>query len=129
VDITAGQGIGVGSYFETGRGYKLGILSQALTPNVVEAGCIASHDCPAKVTVLVPAEALPSDLQNNVYLATTCGRSRLFLSGLWNTTSRPTTEAYIVNYATNKTVKIADAPFPVDKWAGDGLVYTESWSK
>ncbi|KAI4751001.1 hypothetical protein E4T51_15729, partial [Aureobasidium sp. EXF-12344] len=37
-------------------------------------------------------------------------------------------EAYIVDYATNRTVKIPDAPFPVNKW-GDGLVCTESWSK
>ncbi|THW85483.1 hypothetical protein D6D15_08028 [Aureobasidium pullulans] len=51
----------------------------------------------------------------------------LFLSGLWNKTSNPTTEAYIVDYASNKTLRIPDTPFPVDRWSG-GLVYTGSWS-
>ncbi|CAD0095979.1 unnamed protein product [Aureobasidium mustum] len=76
-----------------------------------------------------PNRALPSNLQNDVFLATACGRSQLFLSGLWNDTFHPTAEAYIVDYARNKTLKIPDAPFPVDKWGGDGLVCTESWSK
>lgn len=126
--ITAAQMVVFGTYFETNGPFVYGILSQALTPNVVDADCIASRNCPAKVTVLVSAEALPSNLQNGVFLATPCGPSQLFLSGLWNKTSNPTTEAYIVNYATNKTVRIPDAPFPVNKW-GDGLVCTESWSK
>ncbi|KAI4733168.1 hypothetical protein E4T50_16277 [Aureobasidium sp. EXF-12298] len=126
--ITAAQMVVFGTYFQTNGPFVHGILSQALTPNVIDADCIAPRNCPAKVTVLVSAEALPSNLQNGVFLATPCGPSQLFLSGLWNKTSNPTTEAYIVDYATNRTVKIPDAPFPVNKW-GDGLVCTESWSK
>jgi hypothetical protein len=128
IDIAEGQMVAFGTYFDDDKGFLPGILSQSLAPNIIDAGCIVSHSCPAKTTVLVPAGALPSNLQNNVYLATACGRSQLFLSALWNKTSNPTTEAYIVNYATNKTMRIADTPFPVDRW-GDGLVYTESWSE
>ncbi|TIA07667.1 hypothetical protein D6C81_09384 [Aureobasidium pullulans] len=125
--IAEGQMVAFGTYSDNDRGSLLGILSQSLTPNVIDLGCIASHNCPAKTTVLVSAGALPSNLQNNVFLATTCGRSQLFLSGLWNKTSNPTTEAYIVDYASNKTLRIPDTPFPVDRWSG-GLVYTGSWS-
>jgi hypothetical protein len=129
VAISSGQRIAFGTYFDGSGGFKFGILSQALSPDVVDPDCIASRHCPAKVTILVAAEALPSDLQNNVFLSTPCGHSQLLLSGFWNRTYQPTAETYIVNYATNKTVKIPDAPFPVDKWGGDGLVYTGSWAE
>jgi hypothetical protein len=129
LEIKNGYAFAFGGYYDQEPGFKFGLLGRSLTPNATFDGCIARHSCPAVTKLLVPARSLPPNLQSGTYLASPCGDSQIFLTGLRDQASTlMTTEAYLINTKTGDIVRIADTPFSVES-PNDALVYTRSWSK
>jgi hypothetical protein len=130
LEIKDGYAFAFGTYYDQEPGFKIGLLGRSLTPDATFSdGCIARHSCPAVTKLIVPARSLPLNLQSGTYLASPCGSSQMFLTGLRDQASNlMTTEAYLINTKTGNVVRIADTPFSVES-PNDALVYTGAWSK